>query len=491
MSKGITLLCTVETNKSGRWELTPLLNLPTVFSFSQPEFDVAGLGLYYKVRSGALQKKMNVLEFSDKHHQGVVVAYFEEKTNLVLKNIFPIQKGKEYKMSTTASADVKVKSVSHPTPVAVRRELEAISEVKGLFALVNITYAAVNQKSSPAKVAVTMDESIARRVADVLATNGALVEVVASGTDNVLYTPTGKVVEAKKPEVAKAAAVGKTVVEPGYFYVPQILSDISRVVSALSKLPDFRSVSMLISGPSGWGKTAFCEPLAKALGLTVEYFDMSIVLETEELYGNREIRNGDTEFEFNKFVAAVEAGNRVIVCDEINRTYAGALNSLFPLLDWRGKTTIHNREIKVGPRTVFVATRNVGSAYVGTQNSDGALISRFDFAAVVDAMPPAEEITLLVKRTGISKSDAGLIVKVANAIREQADSLGVNVSPRNTLSIAQMVAAGLHARAAYQWNVLLKESEAEVRMQLETLLNRHFGIQYGEAADKSQLPAVF
>ena len=492
--RAVTLLCTLEHNKKGSWELEPIVNFPKFkdFSFTEEFFDVeAELGKYYKVRSGALQSLMLTFRPNADEYSNVVVALFQERKNLVLKRIYPVKFGKEFKMSASSKYLVNVKSVSNPTPVAIRKELEAVA-VKGLFPLVNITYASVSQKRIAVNIPVSIDEDVAIKVADILASNGALAEVTNQENGSVVYSPAAKAVAAKKPEAAKAvvAAAGGAPLNPDYFYVPQILKDISQVVAALSQSPMFSHESIIISGPSGWGKTAFCKPLAEKLGMSLEYVDMSMVLETEELFGQREIKGGDTIFAFNHFVEAVERGNTIVVADEVNRTYAGALNAFLPLLDWRGETIIRGRRIKVGPRTLFIATRNIGNSYVGTQASDAALVSRFGFAAIVDSMPAPEEIRLLMERTGVSKAEAGVIVKVANAVREQRD-MGVNVSPRNTLAIAAMVKVGIQVRAAYQWNVLLKEEEQETRVQLESIFNRLLSQDYGVAMDMSNLPSIF
>jgi MoxR-like ATPase len=489
MKNYVTLLCTIDTNSKGRFELTPHAQVFNVRYFANTKFDMDSLGKYYKVRSTVVQRLVSGFRPTAEEYQGVCVALFGEKKNLILESIYAIKIGEEPKMSTSASFVVEVKSVAFPTPQAVRTQLEAISEVKALFSLTNITYAAVNQTGKPMRIAGAMEENTAIAVADILAGNGALVKVLEQATGKEVYAPTTPGGKPAKT-TAKEEKVVAPKVDPEYFYVPETLRHISGAIGAMVQVPSFRLTSILISGPSGFGKTAFCAPLAKALGLKVSYHDMSRILETEEAFGTREIRKGDTEFLFNEFVHDVEAGGFVIVLDEINRTYPGALNAMLPLLDWRGETTIHGRRIVVGPRTVFVATRNVGSEYVGTQQSDAALTSRFAFSAVVDSIPLAEEVTLLYKRTGISKEDATKITRVANFIREQAE-LGVNVSPRNTLEIAQMVAAGINARAAYQWNVLLKIADPEQRMQVENILNRQFSMEYGASVAASKLQNIF
>jgi MoxR-like ATPase len=474
----------VVNKKSGRYEMRLLKSVASFRGFQFNVLDIEKLGPHYKVASDKLQRIATSF-FSGLPNNGqLVVAIFDNPgTNLVLKRIHPVN-GKETKMSAEATCLVKINGATRPSPEGVREALDAM-KIKGLFPLVVVAYAAVQAKPENTFVMpMSFELEEAKALVDILKVDGTVAAVHDSSNDEILYSPV---------HAADVSSVVETTSEVNteYFYVSPVLKDIANVVAAMATSPKFRSTSVIISGPSGWGKTGFCAPLAKALGMSLEYIDMSLIMETEELYGKREIVENSTTFEFNHFVAAVERGNTVVVLDELNRTYPGALNSLFPLLDWRGETVIHNRKIVVGPRTIFVATRNVGSSYVGTQASDGALVSRFEFGAMVDSIEHEEEVKLLVNRCGISKSVAHNIVRAANAVRDVRD-LGVNVSPRTTISVANMVAsAGLTPRAAFQWALVLKEEEQEVRVQLETMLNRTFGMEYGAAMSASTLKSIF
>lgn len=473
------LYCMIDRNKKGDVELVPLCNHPDYFAF-----DIAGKGKYWRIRSDAV-KRLVFRSGADKND--IVAATFSSiGTNITLKYV-----DKEDFAMSTASANnmIFVKAVAQPTPSAIKSKIEEIVEVRNLFALVNVAYMACSQNGKEISLPITFEKSVAVKIAMILASDGALVEVREKGSNNVIFSPAQEAMGGGKP-AAKEAKTKEVTIEADYFYVGQQLNEAASIMFAMAQVPGFQHTSIMLSGPSGWGKTGFAIPFARKLGWECVFINMAKILETEELFGSRQIKDGSTLFEFNEFVRACEAGNRVIVLDEMNRTYPGALNALFDILDWRGEATIHGRTIRVAPNTIFVGTRNVGNVYVGTQATDAALANRFALSVVIDSMPKAEEVKMLVKRTGITQPEAQQVVNVADEIRRNR-SLGVNVSPRNTLEIARMVKAGVKARAAYQLNVLGTIEEDEVRAELETLLNRSLASRYDEAIAASSITLLF
>lgn len=480
MTRYYSLTCLVGKNKTNDFELIPLCNTPALYY----SFDIASKGKYWRIRSGAVQKLIRNCG-ADKND--IVNAVFSSSgSNITLKSI-----AKELNPMSTSGAThvVYVKVVSQPTPSSIKAKIEEVVEVRNLFALVNIAYMACSQNGKEVALPMTFEKSVAIKIANILATDGALVEVREKGSADVVFSPALAAVEKERPEAVKVAKK-ESGIDGDYFFVVRQLNEAASVLYAMAQQPNFSHTSLLISGPTGWGKTGFAAPFAKKLGYEVVYMNMAKVLETEELFGTRQIKKGDTSFEFNEFVKACEAGKRVIVLDELNRTYPGALNALFDILDWRGTATIHGHTINVAPNTIFIATRNVGSSYVGTQATDSALANRFAISVVVDSMPKVEEIKMLVKRTGVNQGEAARIVEVAEEVRRNR-TLGVNISPRNTLEVAKMVVAGLKVRAAYQMNVLGSIEEDEVRAELETLLNRSLASRYDEAIAASDITLLF
>ena len=74
---------------------------------------------------------------------------------------------------------------------------------------------------------------------------------------------------------------------------------------------------------------------------------------------------------------------------------------------------------------------------------DKALVNRF-FPLELDYIPNEHEITVLMKRCGILKKDANLIVDVANSIRtmNRNQELSCSISTRETLMAGELVADG-------------------------------------------------
>lgn len=139
----------------------------------------------------------------------------------------------------------------------------------------------------------------------------------------------------------------------------------------------------------------------------------------------------------------------MILLDELSRAPLTAMNVLFSCLDDRRNLSVEiasgkdKREIQVNPEVTFIATANVGAEYSGTNTMDRALVNRF-FPLELGCIPTEEEERVLVKRSGIEKDKAKLIVKIANNIRSLANKqeVSTSLSIRETLMVASLVSDG-------------------------------------------------
>jgi len=219
-------------------------------------------------------------------------------------------------------------------------------------------------------------------------------------------------------------------------------------------------VNTMLIGPSGCGKTEIIMLACKKMGIPCKVYDMGAMQDpVSGLLGVHRLgKNGESEFDYARFTQDIQE-ECVIVLDEINR--ARELNLLFPCLDSRRTLPVEiaggkdMRSIPVNPRCCFFATANVGSEYTGTMSMDRALVGRF-FPMELQYMPCGEEAKVLVKRHGISASDAANIVAVAETVRSlyAKQELSCSLSTRETLAASSLVGDGWSALEAMELTFL-------------------------------------
>lgn len=194
-------------------------------------------------------------------------------------------------------------------------------------------------------------------------------------------------------------------------------------------------------GPHGCGKTELAIQFAARCNVPMLIMDCANLREARDWFGFKTAREGTVYWHESQFVRAVEAGNHVILLDELNRANPHILNTLMPLLDGRRFTFLEEKgdKICVGPGTVFFATMNEGAGYTGTASLDRAFRDRFPRVVELTYLGEKDEINLLVNRVGIDKGIAKLLVEMANKIRQ--DSTGLAASLTESISTRQLLAA--------------------------------------------------
>ncbi len=221
--------------------------------------------------------------------------------------------------------------------------------------------------------------------------------------------------------------------------------------------------NVLLTGPTGVGKTELSRLVAQALGYRFERFNLGGMSEFRtSLIGATHLREGRTVFQESRFVAALRKPQTLILLDEITRIPPEGANLLFSLLDPKQRylpldESETSEVVQPATAVTFVATANQGLEYTGTEPLDRALQDRFSSTILLD-FPNAEQESAILLRTcpGLSRADAERLSKIAARQRELARE-GEFLSPISTralLAAGRRRAAGFPLQAAFRYGVI-------------------------------------
>ena len=269
-------------------------------------------------------------------------------------------------------------------------------------------------------------------------------------------------------------------VDPAIDWTEQIYirEEDQRVLATLEKLSNKKHVAVMMIGPSGYGKTSIPQQKAQDWNMEFLRWDCATVRDPEEFFGFRGAvdgstmtEEGETFFAESEFTKVVEAGNCIIVLDELNRIDPYISNILFPLLDHAGRTSVAGHEVVVGPNVMFFATVNLGFQFTGTFTLDTALTNRFAAKILVNALPSNIEEEILVARGGVNTPMAHKIVKLMQGLRglNNKDQLSVDASTRVSIQISELVGAGLDLKSALVYVVINGISDEEAKLVIDQL----------------------
>ena len=145
-----------------------------------------------------------------------------------------------------------------------------------------------------------------------------------------------------------------------------------------------RGKNIMMTGPTGCGKTLAAQSLVKSLNRPDFYFNLGATQDPRAtLIGNTHFnKEKGTFFSESAFVKAISTPNAIILLDEISRAHPEAHNILMTVLDY-GQRYLRLDEaegspiVKVANGVTFIATANIGNEYTATRVMDRALFDRF------------------------------------------------------------------------------------------------------------------
>jgi nitric oxide reductase NorQ protein len=145
-----------------------------------------------------------------------------------------------------------------------------------------------------------------------------------------------------------------------------------------------RGKNIMMTGPTGCGKTLAAQSLVRSLKRPDFYFNLGATQDPRAtLIGNTHFnKENGTFFAESAFVKAISTPNAIILLDEISRAHPEAWNILMTVLD-AGQRYLRLDEaegspiVKVANGVTFIATANIGNDYTSTRVMDRALMDRF------------------------------------------------------------------------------------------------------------------
>mgnify|MGYP003634028858 CR=1 FL=1 len=194
----------------------------------------------------------------------------------------------------------------------------------------------------------------------------------------------------------------------------------------------YRGANMLLTGPTGTGKSQTAISVAKALDRELFYVNLGATQDPRgTLIGNTHFsKEAGTYFNESAFVKAIKTPNTVILLDEVSRAHPEAWNILMTVLD-PGQRYLRLDEA-VGAPEVRVMDR--------------ALIDRFTIAEI-PFLNVDQECSLLQKiYPGIEPTSAKNLAEIASLTRKELDSdmsqISTMISTRSVIEMGGLMVDG-------------------------------------------------
>lgn len=243
--------------------------------------------------------------------------------------------------------------------------------------------------------------------------------------------------------------------------------------------------NVLLTGPSGSGKSEICYIATKHLGIDLEMFNMGAMSEPRlSLIGATHFdKEKGTWFKESRFVRSVQRHRGAVLLDEITRCVVSAYNILLPLMDRQGYLALDESEdagiVSKGKRVAFLATANVGMEYTGTEAMDKALQDRFGTVIHMEFPPAASEVAVVVHRTRCNATVAKKLVDIAVKQRELwlSGEFQTAISTRMLIEAGEMIGHGMAFNQACEFAIENQFPEDgrddSERTQLKHIIQKH------------------
>lgn len=199
---------------------------------------------------------------------------------------------------------------------------------------------------------------------------------------------------------------------------------------------------VMLTGPTGCGKTRLIEHMGKVLGRKVITISCHDDLTSADLVGRFMVTGGDVVWNDGPLTRAVKEG-AICYMDEVVEARHDSLAVLHSLTDHR-RTLYLDRagEVIVAPAT-FMLVCSYNPAYRSSLKELKPSFRQRFVTVAMNFLPPGREAEVLVTEAGIDLSVANRLVQCATSIRRADDVFHFEPpSTRALVTAAKMIAAG-------------------------------------------------
>lgn len=203
-----------------------------------------------------------------------------------------------------------------------------------------------------------------------------------------------------------------------------------------------RRIPVMLTGPTGCGKTRLVEHMGLLLGRPVVTISCHDDLTSSDLVGRFMVAGGDVVWTDGPLTGAVKAG-AICYLDEVVEARHDSLAVLHSLTDHR-RTLYLDRsgEVITAPDT-FMLVCSYNPAYRSSLKELKPSFRQRFATLPMHYLPPEREAEVIIAETGIEPKIAGRLVQCAVSLRTADQAFHFEPpSTRTLVNAAQLVAAG-------------------------------------------------
>jgi MoxR-like ATPase len=211
---------------------------------------------------------------------------------------------------------------------------------------------------------------------------------------------------------------------------------------ALFRQAHEQRLPVMLTGPTGCGKTRFIEHMGGVLGRPVVTISCHDDLTSSDLVGRFMVTGGDVVWHDGPLTRAVKEG-AICYLDEVVEARHDSLAILHSLTDHRRALYLDRPGVVVRAPDSFMLVCSYNPAYRSSLKELKPSFRQRFVTLAMDYLPPEREAQVLVAEAGIDLSAALRLVECATTIRSADDVLHFEPpSTRVLVTAAKLVAAG-------------------------------------------------